>query len=135
MSEHQCVHEGTCYPAHHVSAALADRSLAEAAAEALQRAGFADVDLFHGQTAYIAIRDLGRHANPLQRAWRRVRDIGQEGEVHRQYLATLREGGSYLIVYAGTLDQAARARAILAANGAHYIWHAGAWTVERMAET
>lgn len=134
MPDRKCVREGTCYPTNYVCALVDRRPDAEAAAEALSSAGFTDVELFHGEEAYAAIREASRHENAFTRAWRRVRDHGDEGEVHAHYLATLRRGGSYLIAYAATPDQAYHARDILVAHHAHDIWRLGAWTVERLPE-
>lgn len=134
VAERRCVHEGTCYPTRHVGAVLDGRKEAEAAAEALRGAGFADVALFHGQEAYAAIRDRRTHDGVIKRAWRRIRDLGEEGELHQHYLSVLRRGGSYLIVYAGTPAQADHARDILAQHHAHDIWRLGSWIVERLPE-
>ena len=134
MREKACMHEGTCYPTNHVIAAIDRRPEAEEAGAALRNAGFADVGLFHGQRAYVAIQDASRHATLFRRAWWRLRDLGGEGELHHQYLATLLRGGSYLIVRADTAEQASQARDILVTYHAHDIWRFGAWTSERLSE-
>jgi hypothetical protein len=134
MRDRKCIREGTCYPTNYVGALVDRRADADAAAEALRAAGFADVELFHGEDAYAAIREASRHENAFTRAWRRVRDHGDEGELHAHYLATLRRGGSYLIAYAPAPDQVRQAHDILVAHHAHDIWRLGAWTVERLTE-
>lgn len=134
MPEKKCVREGTCYPANHVVAVIDMRPDAEAAAEALRRAGFADVEIFQGQPAYMAIRDASRHSAVFIRAWRRVRDFGEEGELHQHYFSTLRDGGSYIIVFAETADQTQQVRDILVIHHGHDIWRLGAWTEERLSE-
>jgi hypothetical protein len=133
VRERPCIHEGICYPTNHVSAAFDSRAEAEEAGAALRAAGFADVGLFHGRDAYVAIQDATRHEGALTRVWRRLRDLGED-EPHEQYLATLREGGSYLIVHADTAEQASHARDVLAPHHAHDIWRLGAWTLERLSE-
>src|SRR5262245_8052851 len=100
MRESVCVHEGTCYPSNHVTAAFDSRTEADAAAAALAKAGFIDVGLFHGLDAYQAIQDASRRSASLTRVWRRFRRVGGEGEQREHFLATLRAGGSYLIVRA-----------------------------------
>jgi hypothetical protein len=134
MRERACMHEGTCYPTNHIIAAFNWRPDAEDAGAALRSAGFDDVALFHGEEAYVAIQDASRHEAALVRAWRRLRDLGGEGEIHRRYLLTLRDGGSYLIVRADTAEQASQVRDILVLHHAHEIWRLGAWTLERLAE-
>ena len=134
MPVRKCVHEGTCYPTNHVGAVFAWRLDAEEAAEALRAAGFADIAIFHGQDAYATIRDASRHLTAFTRAWRRVRDLGDEGEFHWHSLSALRYGGSYLIVRVRTSEQARRARDVLLPHYAHDIWYLGAWTVERLSE-
>ncbi len=134
MPDRKCVREGTCYPTNHVGALIDQRPDAEAAAEALCSVGFTDVEIFHGEEAYAAIREASRHENAFTRVWRRVRDHGDEGELREHYLSTLRRGGSYLIAYAATPEQAYHARDILVAYHAHDIWRLGAWTVERLPE-
>lgn len=134
MTERKCVREGTCYPTNHLGAVIDRRLDAEAAADALRGAGFEDVQLFHGEEAYTAIRDATQHDNAFTRAWRRLRDHGDEGELHQHFLSTLRRGSSWLIAYADTPEQAHRARDILGMYHAHDIWFLGAWTVERLPE-
>jgi hypothetical protein len=134
MRERACVHEGTCYPTNHIIAAFAWRQDAEDAGAALRSAGFDDVGLFHGQEAYAAIQDASRREAALTRFWRRLRDLGGEGDLHRRYLLTLRDGGSYLIVHADTTEQASQVRDILVLRHAHDIWRLGAWTLERLTE-
>src|SRR5215469_7381128 len=92
MRERACVHEGTCYPTNHVTAAFDGQKDAEGAGAALRGAGFADVGLFHGQEAYVAIQAASKHVAALTRVWRRLRDLGED-ELREQYLATLRRGG------------------------------------------
>ena len=133
VHERACVHEGTCYPTNHVIAAFDGQKDAEEAGTALRGAGFADVGLFHGREAYAAIEDASKHIATLTRAWRKLRDLG-EGELREHFLATLRRGGSYLIVRADTSEQAARVRDLLVSHHAHDIWHLGAWTLERLPE-
>jgi hypothetical protein len=130
----KCIQEGTCYPTNHVCAVIDQEAETEGAVEALRAAGFANIRLFRGQEAYTAIRRRSGQDNALWRVWRRVRDLGTEGEIHQLYLATLRRGGSYVLVYASTRDQVDLARAILAAHHAHAIWHLGPWTMERLSE-
>jgi hypothetical protein len=132
VPERQCVIEGTCYPTNHVGAVIDQRAEAEDAAADLQGAGFEDVVLFHGREAYEAIRDASGRNNALTRAWRRLRDHGDEGELHEHFLSTLRRGRSFVIVYADTPEQVAHARDILASRHAHDIWYLGAWAMERM---
>jgi hypothetical protein len=132
VAQRKCVREGTCYPTNHVSAFIDRRAEAEEAAEALHGAGFNDVSLFHGEAAYQAIHDANRHDSAFARAWRRIRDIGDEGALHQRFLLTLRLGGSCLIVYADSPGQAHHAHDILAAHHAHDIWRLGAWTVEQL---
>jgi hypothetical protein len=134
MSEPECIHEGTCYPTNHVSAVIDQHTEAEEAAEALRRAGFADVSVFHGQEAYAAIRDKRERAGMLQRAWQWVRNLGDEDEIHARYLDALRRGGSYLIVYADTREEVQSAREILIAHHAYNLWHLGPWVMERLPE-
>lgn len=134
MPERKCVHEGTCYPTNHVSAVIDLRVDAEAAAEALRRAGFADVEIFHGQPAYMAIRNASKHGAAFVRAWRRIRDFGEEGELHQHYFSTLRHGSSYIIVYTATAEQTRHVRDILVMHHGHDIWRLGAWTEERLSE-
>jgi hypothetical protein len=133
-TEDQCIHEGTCYPVNHVSAAFDTQLAAEKASEALRIAGFTDIGLFHGQEAYDAIQEKSRQQNVLVRTWRRMRDVGREGELHHQYLATLQQGGSYLIVYTTMTEQVNRAHEILVAHAGYNIWHAGPWAMERLPE-
>jgi hypothetical protein len=134
MVENKCIHEGICYPIRHVSAVFDERALAEAAAAALRADGFVDVGIFHGPEAYVVIRSRSQHDSAFTRAWRRIRDIGQEGEVHQQYLSTLRQGRSYVIVQAATSDEAEHARDIVVAHQGYNIWHLGQWTMEHLAE-
>lgn len=134
MRERACVHEGTCFPTNHVIAAFNRRSEAEESAAALCGAALADVGLFHGPEAYAAIQDASRHTAAFTRAWRRLRDLGGEGELHQHYLSTLLHGGSYLIVRADTSEQVSQARDILVAHHAHDIWRLGAWIAERLPE-
>jgi hypothetical protein len=133
VAQRKCVREGTCYPTNHVSAFIDRRAEAEEAAAALHDAGFSDVSLFHGEAAYQAIHDASRQDGAFARAWRRIRDIGDEGALHEHFLLTLRLGGSCLMVYADSAEQAHRAHEILAAHHAHGIWRLGAWTVEQLA--
>lgn len=128
------MHEGTCYPTNHVSAVIDHHAEAEEAAEALRRAGFADVGVFHGQEAYAAIRAKSEHASMLQRAWHWLRNVGDEDEVHGRYLEALRRGGSYLIVHADTRVEVHSAREILLAHHAYNLWHLGPWVMERLPE-
>lgn len=134
MRERACVHEGTCFPTNHVTAAFDRRPEAEDAGTALRRAGFADVGLFHGPEDYRVIQDASRHTAVFARAWRRFRDLGGEGDLHQHYLSVLRRGGSYLIVRADTSVEACQARDILVTYHAHEIWHLGAWIAERLPE-
>lgn len=134
MRERACMHEGTCYPTNHIIVAFNWRPDAEDAGAALHSAGFDDVALFHGEEAYVAIQDASRREPAFTRAWRRLRDLGGEGALHRRYLLTLRDGGSYLIVRADTTEQASQVRDILVLHHAHEIWRLGAWTLERLAE-
>jgi hypothetical protein len=133
VRERACMHEGTCYPTNHVTAAFDGQQDAEDAGAALRGAGFADIGLFHGREAYVAIQDASKHIAAVTRVWRRLRDLGED-QPHEYYLAILRRGGSYLIVRADTPEQAARARDLLASHHAHDIWYLGAWTLERLPE-
>jgi rhamnogalacturonyl hydrolase YesR len=135
MPELECIHEGTCYPTNHVSAVIDQRSQAEQAAEALRRAGFADVGLFHGHEAYAAIQEKSERKSTLERAKQWIRNIGDEDEIHAHYLAALQRGASYLIVYANTREEAYRAREILTAHQAYNLWYLGSWVMERLPES
>jgi hypothetical protein len=134
VRERACVHAGTCYPANHVAAAFDSHGDAERAEAALRGEGFTDVDLFHGREAYSAIVDASRREPVPTRIWRRLRDLGGEGELYRQYLLTLQRGGSYLIVRTDTYEQASGARTVLMSHHAHDIWRLGVWTLERLPE-
>jgi hypothetical protein len=128
------VREGTCYPANHVGAVIDRREDGEVAAAEMRSAGFSDVCLFHGEEAYASIRAATRHDNALTRAWRRLRDVGEEGEFHRHFLSALQQGNSILIAYAASAEQVDQARTILARHHAHGMHYLGAWTLERLAE-
>ena len=132
MPERKCVAEGTCYPTNHVGAVIDNRADAEAAAEALQRAGFADVHQFHGAEAFVAIQAASRHENALVRTWRRVREFSDEGEVQKIFLSALYRGGSVLITYAATDQHAQQVSDILSRHHAHDVWYLGALTVEHL---
>jgi hypothetical protein len=135
MHEDQCIHDGTCYPTNHLCAAFTDDADVSSAVAALHAAGFADLEWFHGAEAYDAIQQRRAQLPAILRVWRAVRNVGTEGDLHRLYLTTLRQGGSLVIVAAGSNARVEQARTILAGHHANPIWYLGAWAMERLPVT
>ncbi len=85
---------------HYLAAVIDDEHGADAAARALQDAGFArrDISVYHGSEGAKAIAAQERSERPLAKLLRALMDI-EEGVVRQDYLEALGHGASVVILH------------------------------------
>ena len=104
---------GTFKPVDHVVLAFADDAKADAAAQALRKAGFGEADLI----AYSAGETDNRMREMLEHA-SDAAGFGYEISLMRRYQQLARDGASWLIVYAPQDEQDDRVGEIARQHGA-----------------
>jgi hypothetical protein len=116
-------HFGIYYPTHHVVAALRDAGTAQAADEALRRAGWSPSELrrYSGEEV---LEERRRFLQERSLAQRLAEPVGaDEREARDEYLEDAARGAHFLVVYAPTAERVERARIVLAGHGAWSIRH------------
>jgi hypothetical protein len=119
---------GVFYPTHHVVALLPDAARARAAAEALERAGWAppDVHRSSGAQAIEGRRRFLEHRTVIDRLGELVSSVvADEREARDEYLEAAARGAHFLLISTPTAEQVRRAQAILAGHDAWGMRHYG----------
>ncbi|HLY30074.1 MAG TPA: hypothetical protein VKQ36_03545 [Ktedonobacterales bacterium] len=136
MSDSESVLDGTTYPKDNaVVAEIDDRREAEAAAQALRQAGFAQeaIHLVTGRSGLAHIHARERHLSPWARFWRAFRTFGGDEDLDREtQLQALAHGHALLGVLTPTEADVERAHRVLVAHHAKTIRAFGQTTVTNL---
>lgn len=128
-------HEGNLpqYPNHYLLAVIDNQQESDAAAQALQNAGFAptDISVFHGADGLKAIQAEEQAAGPLAQLMRAFMDI-EGGVVRQRFDDALRRGASDVFVHLHTKEQQQRAEEILRQHQAYLLTVLGPLTWETL---
>jgi hypothetical protein len=112
---------GVFYPTHHIVAVLPDETVARAAADALERAGWApsDIHRYSGTQVLAERRHFLEHRTVTDRLAELVSTVvADEREARDEYLEAATRGAHFLLVHIASADRVDRARIILAGHDA-----------------
>lgn len=121
------------YPHHYLLAVIDNNQESDAAAQALQYAGFAreDISVFHGPEGLKAIQAQEQSGGPLAQLMRAFMDI-EGGVVRKRFEDALRGGASDIFVHLRSSEQQQRAEEILRQHHGYLLTVLGPFTWETL---